>query len=83
MTPHNTSHRSSSSNSRWLSISCRLIEGRYPNYNSVIPQSNPNQARVERAAMLAALKRVINFSLARQQEEHRRYYAGKEKLVEA
>ncbi len=20
---------------------CRLIEGRYPNYNSVIPQNNP------------------------------------------
>ena len=23
-------------------IQCRLIEGRYPNYNSVIPQNNPN-----------------------------------------
>ena len=26
-------------------ITCRLIEGRYPNYNSVIPQSNPNHSR--------------------------------------
>lgn len=43
-------------------LTFRLIDGRYPNYNSVIPQSNPNQARVERAAMLAALKRVINFA---------------------
>lgn len=43
-------------------ITFRLIEGRYPNYNSVIPQSNPNQARVERASLLAALKRVITFS---------------------
>ena len=40
----------------------RLIDGRYPNYNSVIPQNNPNTARVERASLLAALKRVINFS---------------------
>lgn len=43
-------------------ITFRLIDGRYPNYNSVIPQSNPNQARVERLQLLAALKRVINFS---------------------
>ena len=43
-------------------ITFRLIDGRYPNYNSVIPQSNPNQARVERMALLSALKRVINFS---------------------
>ena len=33
--------------------------------------------------IIGYLKRVSNFSLARQQEEHRRYYAGKEKLVEA
>jgi hypothetical protein len=29
------------------------------------------------------LKRVSNFSMPRQEEERRRYYAGKEKLVEA
>ena len=33
--------------------------------------------------IIGYLKRVSNFSLPRQQEEHRRYYAGKEKLVEA
>ena len=43
-------------------ITFRLIDGRYPNYNSVIPEGNPNQARVERMALLSALKRVINFS---------------------
>ena len=43
-------------------ITFRLIEGRYPNYNSVIPQNNPNEARVDRACLLAALKRVQNFS---------------------
>ena len=41
---------------------CRLIEGRYPNYNSVIPQSNPNQLTVDRAGLLAALRRVQPFS---------------------
>jgi len=43
-------------------IICRLIEGRYPNYNSVIPQSNPNQLTVDRAGLLAALRRVQPFS---------------------
>ncbi|MBO4485560.1 MAG: anaerobic ribonucleoside-triphosphate reductase [Prevotella sp.] len=31
--------------------------------------------------IIGYLKRVSNFSLPRQQEEHRRFYAGKEKLV--
>jgi DNA polymerase-3 subunit beta len=43
-------------------VTFRLIEGRYPNYNSVIPQNNPNHARIERISLMAALKRVINFS---------------------
>ena len=38
-------------------IQCRLIEGRYPNYNSVIPQNNPNELRVDRNGLLAALPR--------------------------
>ena len=43
-------------------IICRLIEGRYPNYNSVIPQSNPNTLTVDRIGLLAALRRVQPFS---------------------
>lgn len=43
-------------------IKCRLIEGRYPNYNSVIPQSNPNQLSVDRVALLSALRRVQPFA---------------------
>ena len=43
-------------------IVCRLIEGRYPNYNSVIPQNNPNQLTVDRLALLSALRRVQPFS---------------------
>ena len=43
-------------------LTCRLIEGRYPNYNSVIPQSNPNQLTIDRMGLLAALRRVQPFS---------------------
>ncbi len=43
-------------------IICRLIEGRYPNYNSVIPQSNPNQITIDRNGLLSALRRVQPFA---------------------
>lgn len=43
-------------------IICRLIEGRYPNYNSVIPQNNPNELRIDRNGLLAALRRVQPFA---------------------
>lgn len=41
---------------------CRLIEGRYPNYNSVIPQENPFKVTIDRISFLNALKRVSVFS---------------------
>jgi DNA polymerase-3 subunit beta len=41
---------------------CRLIEGRYPNYNSVIPQNNPHRAIIDRALFISALRRVSVFS---------------------
>ena len=43
-------------------LQCRLIEGRYPNSNSVIPQNNPNEVRVDRLGLLAALRRVQPFA---------------------
>ncbi len=43
-------------------VQCRLIEGRYPNYNSVIPQNNPNELRIDRNGLLAALRRVQPFA---------------------
>ena len=46
------------------SMTCRLIEGRYPNYNSVIPQNNPHRVTIDRAAFISALKRVSVFSSA-------------------
>ena len=45
-----------------FTMACRLIEGRYPNYNSVIPQNNPNIVVVDRTTLIAALKRVSPFS---------------------
>lgn len=43
-------------------LSCRLIDGRYPNYNSVIPTDNPYHVTVDRAALISALRRVNVFS---------------------
>lgn len=43
-------------------ILCRLIEGKYPNYNSVIPKDNPNQVTVDRVGLLNAIRRVQPFS---------------------
>jgi DNA polymerase-3 subunit beta len=41
---------------------CRQVEGRYPNYNGVIPKSNPYKVIVDRVSLLNALKRVSVFS---------------------
>lgn len=43
-------------------LTCRLIEGRYPNYNSVIPQDNPNKLTVDRKGLVGALRRVLPFA---------------------
>lgn len=40
----------------------RLIDGKYPNYNAVIPTENPNVLTVERSKFLTSLKRVAIFS---------------------
>ena len=46
---------------------CRLIEGRYPNYNAVIPQGNPNELTVDRKSLLSTIKRVLPFASASSQ----------------
>ncbi len=43
-------------------LCCRLIEGKYPNYNSVIPQDNPNKMTIDRKALISALRRVLPFA---------------------
>jgi DNA polymerase-3 subunit beta len=41
---------------------CRLIDGKYPNYDAVIPKENPNKLTVNRASFLNSTKRVSIFS---------------------
>lgn len=46
------------------SLTSRLVEGRFPNYRSVIPQDNPNIVTVNRLALVSALRRVLVFANA-------------------
>jgi len=41
---------------------CRLIDGKYPNYEAVIPKENPNKLTLERGTFLNSVKRVSIFS---------------------
>ena len=43
-------------------VVCRLVEGNYPNYNSVIPSNNPRKLTIDRIELLNTLKRVSVFS---------------------
>ena len=41
---------------------CRLIDGKYPNYEAVIPKENPNNLVINRLLLLGSTKRVSIFS---------------------
>ena len=41
---------------------CRLIDGKYPNYEAVIPKENPNKLSIERNQFLNSARRVSIFS---------------------
>jgi len=41
---------------------CRLVEGNYPSYNSVIPTDNPYKMSIDRLSFYNTLKRVSVFS---------------------
>jgi len=43
-------------------VVCRQIEGRFPNYNAVIPQANQNVVTVDRQTIINACKRVAVFA---------------------
>ncbi len=43
-------------------VIARLIDGKYPNYEAVIPKDNPNRMLVGRTALLGSIKRVSIFS---------------------
>ncbi len=41
---------------------CRLIDGKYPNYEAVIPKENPNKLTIARTQFLNSVRRVSIFS---------------------
>jgi len=41
---------------------CRLVEGNYPSYNSVIPVNNPNAMTIDRLGFYNTVKRVSVFA---------------------
>ncbi|RLD27916.1 MAG: DNA polymerase III subunit beta [Bacteroidetes bacterium] len=41
---------------------CRLIDGKYPNYEAVIPKDNPNKLVIDRNQFLNSVRRVSIFS---------------------
>ncbi|MDX5583609.1 MAG: DNA polymerase III subunit beta [Aureibaculum sp.] len=41
---------------------CRLIDGKYPNYEAVIPKENPNKLTLDRGSFLNSVRRVSIFS---------------------
>ena len=43
-------------------LTCRLVDGKYPNYDAVIPKENPNVMQINRSSFLNSLRRVSIFS---------------------
>lgn len=41
-----------------VNLICRLIDGKYPNYEAVIPKDNPNSLTIERAPFMNSIRRV-------------------------
>jgi DNA polymerase-3 subunit beta len=44
------------------SLSCKFINGNYPNYNRVIPQNSPFELTIDRVSFLNAMRRVALFA---------------------
>jgi len=45
-----------------VELVCRLIDGKYPNYEAVIPKENPNKLSIDRSLFLSSVRRVSIFS---------------------
>ncbi|MCW4469641.1 DNA polymerase III subunit beta [Flavobacterium sp. MFBS3-15] len=43
-------------------LTCRLIDGKYPNYEAVIPKENPNKLLISRTQFQSSVRRVAIFS---------------------
>jgi len=65
-----------------IHLICRLIDGKYPNYDAVIPKQNPNKLTIDRHALLNSIKRVSIF--ANQSTHQIRFkISGKELVLSA
>lgn len=65
-----------------MKMVCRLIDGKYPNYEAVIPTENPHKLTVDRNSLLNAIRRVAIF--ANQSTHQVRFkLSGKELLLSA
>jgi len=62
-----------------IRLICRLIDGRYPDYESVIPLNNPNKLTIDRMSFLNASRRVAIF--ANQSTHQVRLKIGGKELV--
>ena len=63
-------------------IVCRLVEGKYPNYDAVIPNENPFKLTIGRMNLLNALRRVSIFG-SKSTHQVRFKISGKELLLSA
>jgi DNA polymerase-3 subunit beta len=65
-----------------VNLVCRLIDGKYPNYEAVIPGDNPNVLTIDRLSFLHSIRRVALFA---NQSTHqiRLKITGKELVISA
>jgi DNA polymerase III subunit beta len=65
-----------------INLVCRLIDGKYPNYDAVIPTENPNKMVIDRISLLTSIRRVAIF--ANQSTHQIRFkVSGKELVLSA
>jgi len=65
-----------------VELICRLIDGKYPNYEAVIPTNNPNKLTIDRLSLLTSIRRVSIF--ANQSTHQIRFkISGKELMLSA
>ena len=65
-----------------ITLICRLIEGKYPNYEAVIPTQNPFKLSADRSILLNALRRVAIFG-SKSTHQVRFKISGKELVLTA
>lgn len=63
-------------------LTCRLVDGKYPNYEGVIPKDNPNKLIVNRSLFLNSVKCVSIFS-AKATHQIRLKLAGMQLIISA